>query len=74
MTGLKVKGYIEINQELCKGCQLCIFFCPKKSITQSDKVNAGGYFAAQFSNDSSCTGCATCATVCPEAIIEVYRD
>lgn len=74
MTESKVKGHIKINQELCKGCQLCIFFCPKKSITQSDKVNAGGYFAAQLRKDSDCTGCATCAVVCPEVIIEVYRD
>ena len=68
------KGYIEIDQKVCKGCQLCIFFCPKASIAQSDKVNDSGYLAAVFNKNSTCTGCAICALVCPEVAIEVYRD
>ena len=71
-TGMK--GYIEIDRELCKGCELCIYFCPKGVICLSDKLNASGYLAAAF-NDSNdeCTGCAICAIVCPEVAIEVYR-
>jgi 2-oxoglutarate ferredoxin oxidoreductase subunit delta len=38
-----MKGKIEINQELCKGCELCISFCPKECITLSDQFNAAGY-------------------------------
>ncbi len=70
----ETKGYIEIDQELCKGCQLCISFCPKAVIFSSDKVNAGGYPPAVFSRDGECTGCAICALVCPEVAIEVYRE
>lgn len=69
-----MKGYIEINQELCKGCQVCISFCPKAVISISDKVNSGGYQPAAFNKDGECTGCAVCALVCPEVAIEVYRD
>ncbi len=69
-----MKGYIKIDQGLCKGCQICIAFCPKTIITQSDKVNASGYLPAVFNKDSECTGCAVCAVVCPEVAIEVYRD
>lgn len=68
-----MKGKIEINQELCKGCELCISFCPKKLITLSDKLNAAGYLPSAFNDSKECTGCATCATVCPEVAIEVYR-
>lgn len=68
-----MKGYIEIDQELCKGCEICIAFCPKGILCPSDKLNAGGYIPASFSNDSGCTGCAICAVVCPEVAIEVYR-
>ncbi len=68
------KGYIEINQELCKGCQLCISFCPRDSIYLAEKVNAAGYLPAAFNGSSECTGCAICTLVCPEAAIEVYRD
>lgn len=69
----KAKGYIQINQELCKGCGVCIFFCPKECITTSTKLNAAGYLPATYSTDSECTGCAVCALVCPEVAIEVYR-
>ncbi len=69
------KGNIEINQELCKGCEICMFFCPKDSIEHADKLNANGYLPASFNNDNGeCTGCAICAIVCPEVVIEVYRD
>jgi 2-oxoglutarate ferredoxin oxidoreductase subunit delta len=68
-----MKGRIEINQELCKGCELCIQFCPKKLIKLSDSINAAGYTPSSFDGAKECTGCATCALVCPEVAIEVYR-
>jgi 2-oxoglutarate ferredoxin oxidoreductase subunit delta len=68
-----MKGYIEIDQDLCKGCEICIWFCPKKVISLSDKLNSSGYLPATFNDSGECTGCATCAIVCPEAAIEVYR-
>ncbi len=69
-----MKGYIEIEKELCKGCQLCITFCPKKVISTSGKTNAAGYVSAQFEKSDACNGCAICAMVCPEVAIEVYRE
>jgi len=69
-----VKGTIEISQELCKGCELCISFCPKHLISSSSKLNAAGYLPAVFKDNEECTGCAICALVCPEVAIEVYRD
>jgi len=74
MTDSKVKGSITISRELCKGCELCISFCPKGSISRSDKFNANGYMPAVFSDNGECTGCAICALVCPEVAIEVYRE
>jgi 2-oxoglutarate ferredoxin oxidoreductase subunit delta len=69
-----VKGKIRINGALCKGCSLCVSFCPHKSIRLSEKVNESGYNIARFEEESDCNGCAVCALVCPEAAIEVYRD
>jgi 2-oxoglutarate ferredoxin oxidoreductase subunit delta len=69
-----MKGYIEINQGLCKGCEICISFCPKGIIILSDKLNAGGYLTVVLNDNGECTGCAICAVVCPEVAIEVYRD
>jgi len=72
-TEAGMKGYIEIDQELCKGCQICIAFCPKDAISPSHKLNASGYSPVVFNDSDECTGCAICAIVCPEVAIEVYR-
>ncbi|MCX6006757.1 MAG: 4Fe-4S binding protein [Chloroflexi bacterium] len=72
-TTKPVKGAIVISSELCKGCELCIHFCPKNVISQSDKLNASGYLCAVFNDNGECTGCAICALVCPEVAIEVFR-
>jgi len=69
-----MKGRIEIDQELCKGCHICIAFCPEKEISPSDKLNAAGYAPVSFSDNGKCTGCATCGIVCPDVAIEVYRE
>lgn len=71
---MAAKGHIEIDEVMCKGCEVCIAFCPKKSLSVSDKINAAGYFPAAFSDGADCTGCAICAVVCPEAAIEVWRE
>jgi 2-oxoglutarate ferredoxin oxidoreductase subunit delta len=72
-TDTSIKGYIEVDQELCKGCQICISFCPKDAISTSDKLNASGYLPVFLNDSGQCTGCAICALVCPEVAIEVYR-
>jgi 2-oxoglutarate ferredoxin oxidoreductase subunit delta len=69
-----MRGYIEIDSQVCKGCEVCTFFCPKKAIALSDKLNANGYRTAYFENNKDCTGCATCALVCPDVAIEVYCE
>ena len=66
-------GKITIDGERCKGCGLCVVFCPKSSIAISDKSNKKGYFPPEPVN-SDCSGCAICAIVCPDAVIEIHRD
>ena len=68
-----MSGCIEIDQRLCKGCELCISFCPKNMISLSTKLNESGYLPAAFTDNGECTGCTVCALVCPEVAIEVYR-
>jgi len=72
-TSKSIKGAITIASELCKGCELCISFCPKNAISQSGNLNAAGYQSAVFKEEAGCTGCAICALVCPEVAIEVFR-
>ena len=68
-----MKGHIQIDKERCKGCTLCIEFCPKESILLSEELNLKGYFVAAFDAEEECTGCGNCALMCPEVAIEVER-
>jgi 2-oxoglutarate ferredoxin oxidoreductase subunit delta len=69
-----LKGTIHIDRERCKGCALCIEFCPKKAIAISGDLNLKGYYVAAFDNSRECTGCATCAVICPDVAIEVEKN
>lgn len=65
---------IEINQERCKGCGLCVGVCPKKIIAlQQDRLNSRGFHPAGVDAMERCIGCAFCATICPDCCIEVWR-
>lgn len=66
-------GEIKIDREKCKGCELCVHFCPKGSITIEEAFNNRGYRPACFAKPGECTGCAICARVCPDIAIEVWR-
>ena len=68
-------GRIIINEERCKGCELCITACPPAVIILSGHLNSRGYKpAALHDPEHLCTGCALCAVVCPDAAITVFRD
>ena len=68
------RGRISVDVERCKGCELCLFVCPKDVIRMSETFNAKGYHpAALIDPDALCTGCAICAVICPDAALTVYR-
>ncbi len=69
----KRKYFVDINQERCKGCGLCIDACPKKIIEFSDKFNSKGYHPAQVIDQDACIGCGFCYQMCPDVCITVYR-
>ncbi len=54
-----------IDKELCKGCGLCIKFCPKKVLKVGSYINKMGYPATEYVGEG-CIGCGTCFYMCPE--------
>ena len=64
---------IEIDRERCKGCGLCVMYCPRSCISQDKSVNKKGAYPAIFLNKEKCTGCSFCAIICPDMCIEVYK-
>jgi 2-oxoglutarate ferredoxin oxidoreductase subunit delta len=69
-----LKGFIEVDIECCKGCELCVGACPPKiaCLSISKQTNKKGYhYIEQIQN--SCIGCGNCALICPDSVITVYR-
>lgn len=65
--------FMEVNGELCKGCQLCLAVCPKSVIAISEKLNSASYHPA-FYTGADCTGCGLCFYACPEpGAIRVFK-
>ena len=66
-----MKANIIIDEGKCKGCGLCVVFCPRGELviekTRQRKMNA----VAVFLGGGKCTGCMSCALMCPDAAIEV---
>lgn len=69
-----MKGAIVVDEERCKGCNLCVVACPLDLLSLAEKaVNKKGYRFAQQVMEGACNGCASCAIVCPDGCITVYR-
>ena len=65
---------LTFRSDLCKGCGLCVAFCPKGLLVLAqDKINAKGHHPAEITDQEKCIGCAFCATMCPDCIIKVER-
>jgi 2-oxoglutarate ferredoxin oxidoreductase subunit delta len=65
---------VVFDENLCKGCELCVSVCPTKVLKlDTSRVNQRGYFPAVAYNLALCNGCGSCAKICPDSVISVRR-
>ena len=72
--GGKYMATIIVNEALCKGCEMCVYACPKGIIALAkDRINNKGYHPAALTDEEACIGCKSCAIMCPDVAITVEK-
>jgi 2-oxoglutarate ferredoxin oxidoreductase subunit delta len=56
---------VEVNRDFCKGCGICVAFCPKEVLELDDHEKA------VVKHLEKCNACTLCELRCPDMAIEV---
>jgi len=62
------KVRLEITEEWCKSCDICVKLCPERCL----RLNAERI--AELADAEKCTGCRLCEWLCPDFAIRVHFD
>ncbi len=63
----KPKKKVVINREWCKGCEICVAFCPKQVLEMDD------FGKACWEHPEKCINCGLCELRCPDLAIELVE-
>jgi len=71
-----------IDPKLCKGCNICVYICPKKCYSKGAEISEMGYFDAVASSTEKCYNhnregkliCELCVLSCPDQAISWHPE
>ena len=65
------RGQVYLIPERCKGCEVCVQFCPQDVLCISEDRNEKGYLIPMVAvgMETKCVNCEFCTLVCPEFAI-----
>lgn len=61
------KFKVYINKSWCKGCEICVAFCPKNVLAMEKGK-------PKVINLEACTGCQLCEIYCPDFALKVNKS
>ena len=65
---------IEIREDWCKGCDVCIDRCPVDALEKSDILNKRGVRPPKLKKINMCNYCRLCELLCPDMAITVIAE
>lgn len=60
-----IRTSLEITEEWCKGCDICVKMCPERCLVLNDNQ------VAELAEPEKCTGCHICEWLCPDFAISL---
>ena len=60
------KGEVEIIEQYCKGCSICVAFCPT-NVLEMD------LYVVKVAKPEACIACMQCELRCPDFAIKVHK-
>ncbi len=66
-------GDVHIISARCKGCKLCVEYCPRDVLAVSDEMNEKGYHPPIAVAPERCVVCRLCELLCPEFCIYTVK-
>jgi len=68
------RSRVVILEGRCKGCGLCVEYCPREVLVMSTRFNPKGYHPPEAARPEACVGCDFCEEVCPEFAVYCIQD
>ena len=65
---------IEVKEDWCKGCNICIERCPVDALEESDILNRRGVRPPRLKVKNECNFCRLCELICPDLAITVIAE
>lgn len=65
---------VTFNEDLCKGCSLCVSVCPKNILQLAPgRLNSKGHQPAEIIDQDACIACTFCGMICPDNVITIEK-
>jgi len=64
---------IYVDSHLCKGCGICVEFCPRGVFKLKEDLSESGIHTALATEEEKCTACHLCELYCPDFAIAVVE-